>query len=62
MKKGLLIGLGVAGVVALLVIMWFISLNNRFVALQENVHSAWGQVETVLQRRYDLHPQFGQHG
>ena len=31
-------------------------MNNRFVALQENVHSAWGQVETVLQRRYDLIP------
>ena len=59
MKKGLLIGLGVVGVAAVLliiVIAWFISANNRFVALQENVHSAWGQVETVLQRRYDLIP------
>jgi LemA protein len=56
MKKGLLIGLGVVVVVAVLLVVWFISLNNRFVALQENVHSAWGQVETVLQRRYDLIP------
>ena len=43
------------GVLAYLV-DWFVSVNNRFVALQENVHSAWGQVETVLQRRYDLIP------
>ena len=33
-----------------------VSVNNQLVALQENVHSAWGQVETVLQRRYDLIP------
>ena len=56
MKKGLLIGLGAVGVAAILSVPWFVSLNNRFVALQENVHSAWGQVETVLQRRYDLIP------
>jgi LemA protein len=59
MKKGLLIALGVigaAGVVAVLLAIWCISLNNRFVALQENVHTAWSQVETVLQRRYDLIP------
>jgi LemA protein len=63
MKKGLLIGLGALGAaVVLLGILlgilgiWSIALNNRFVTLQENVHSAWGQVETVLQRRYDLIP------
>ena len=39
-----------------MLVAWFVSLNNRFVALQENVHSAWAQVETVLQRRYDLIP------
>ena len=27
-------------------------------ALQEEVHTAWSQVETVLQRRYDLIPNF----
>ena len=35
---------------------WGVSVNNQLVALQETVHSAWGQVETVLQRRYDLIP------
>lgn len=29
---------------------------NRLVALNENVDASWAQVETVLQRRYDLIP------
>ncbi len=56
MKKVLLIGLAVVAIVAVAFIAWAVSVNNRLVALQENVHSAWGQVETVLQRRYDLIP------
>ena len=56
MKNPLLAVLIGIVVVAVLLIVWFVSLNNRLVALQENVHSAWGQVETVLQRRYDLIP------
>ena len=56
MKKNLLIGAAVVGVVVLLLIVSIVSQYNRLVALQENVHSAWSQVETVLQRRYDLIP------
>ncbi len=56
MKRNLLIGAAAVGVVVLLVVAWFASQYNRLVALQENVHSAWSQVETVLQRRYDLIP------
>jgi len=59
MKKGLLIALGVVVcllVLGLMFIGWFIAIGNNLVALQENVQSAWGQVETVLQRRYDLIP------
>ena len=59
MKKGLLIALGVLGAVVLIVLLfvgWFISIGNNLVALHENVQTAWAQVETVLQRRYDLIP------
>ena len=56
MKKFLLIAFAVVLVVALGLIAWGISANNGLVALQENVHATWGQVETVLQRRYDLIP------
>ena len=56
MAKYVLIGLGVVVAFVLLLVVWAVSLNNRLVALQENVHSSWAQVETVLQRRYDLIP------
>jgi LemA protein len=35
---------------------WLASTNNRLVTLQENVKQSWAQVETVLQRRFDLIP------
>ena len=56
MKMILLAAAVFMAVVALAVVGWAIAANNRFVTLQENMHSAWGQVETVLQRRYDLIP------
>lgn len=34
----------------------FFSIYNKTVTLDENVDAAWAQVETVLQRRYDLIP------
>jgi len=55
MKKGIWIGLGVAAA-ALVLVASYISVGNRLVALHESVQSSWGQVETVLQRRYDLIP------
>jgi LemA protein len=48
----ILILLGVVIVLGL----WFVTTGNRLVALQENVNTAWAQVETVLQRRFDLIP------
>jgi LemA protein len=41
---------------ALLLGGWLVGLNNRLVSLQEGMSAAWAQVETVLQRRYDLIP------
>src|SRR5882757_6848408 len=53
--RGLLIG---GGLIALLVVvgLWFMNVGNRLVAQQEGVKTAWAQVETVLQRRFDLIP------
>ena len=59
MSKGLKIGLGILGVVILLIIItvsWVTGRYNNFVGLNENVKSAWGQVENVYQRRADLVP------
>ncbi len=41
---------------AVLTIGWGVATNNRLVALNESINGAWAQVETVLQRRYDLIP------
>jgi LemA protein len=62
--KSSLLGCGAIGVglIALLVIVaimfggWAMSINNQLVSLQEDMKGKWAQVETVLQRRYDLIP------
>ncbi|HEY2893948.1 MAG TPA: LemA family protein, partial [Pirellulales bacterium] len=42
--------------IAVLVGLWFMSVNNNLVGLQESVKQQQGQVENVLQRRFDLIP------
>jgi LemA protein len=56
MKKGLIIGLIAVVVIVLILFGKFIAINNTIVQLDENIDGAWAQVETVLQRRYDLIP------
>jgi len=59
MKKGCLIPLIVAGVLVLGVLSMggcVAGKYNGFVTQEENVDKAWANVETVLQRRYDLIP------
>lgn len=59
MKKGLLIGLGIFGVVviiAIILISWGVGIYNNLVGLNENVNKSWSQVENVYQRRSDLIP------
>jgi len=60
MSKGCAISLGVVAVLLLLLVVipgcvW-IGAHNRIVTLHEQIDSSWAQVETVLQRRYDLIP------
>jgi LemA protein len=53
------IGLGALAVVLLLAVViggCAVSTNNNLVSLQENVSASWGQVESALQRRFDLIP------
>jgi LemA protein len=40
----------------LLLAAWFVAINNRLVGLDEGIRTQWSQVETVLQRRFDLIP------
>lgn len=55
MKKGLIV-LGVIVAFVAVVGMWAASAYNRLVVTSEAVPAAWSQVDTVLQRRYDLIP------
>ena len=52
MQKGLI----VLAVVAVILGIAGVSIYNSLVNLDEGVNTAWAQVETVLQRRYDLIP------
>lgn len=51
-------GLVIAGIVAVLVIlgMMYVSIGNKLIGLDESMKTQWSQVETVLQRRFDLIP------
>jgi len=56
MNKNLLVVLGVIIGLVVLVGGWMVSGYNRVVAMDENVKTAWAQVENQLKRRYDLIP------
>ncbi len=59
MSKGMKIFIGVAIVFVILIFMtysFFKNTYNELVALDENINSAWAQVQNVYQRRADLIP------
>jgi len=57
MKKVTLITIAVILLVVVLIPgCMYVTLRNRMVDLDEGAITAWAQVETVLQRRYDLIP------
>lgn len=60
MNKGCLVGLaafvGIIIIAGLIVVVAFVGNYNRMVTQDENCRKAWANVETVLQRRFDLIP------
>ena len=56
MKKALIITGILLLVLVVIPLMLFKGSYNRFVTYEENVDAQWANVETVLQRRYDLIP------
>lgn len=56
MKKGLLITIGVIVVIVFILYRVFAGSYNKMVTKEEQVTSAWSQVENVYQRRADLIP------
>ncbi len=59
MKKGMVIGCGVAGFILIIfaiALFWGIGAYNNLVNLNESVIGSWSQVENQYQRRTDLIP------
>ena len=56
MNKSLLVILGVIALVVVIIGGWIVSGYNQVVTMDENVKTAWAQVENQLKRRYDLIP------
>lgn len=50
------IALGVAALVVVILISWLIGTYNSFVSQRQNADTAWAQIETQYQRRFDLIP------
>ena len=55
MSTGIVIGI-VAGGIALVVLLWGVSVYNGLVALRNRFKNAFAQIDVQLQRRYDLIP------
>lgn len=56
MSKNLWIPIGAIALVALIVLLSMVGVYNNLVGLREGQKTAMAQVDTVLQRRYDLIP------
>jgi LemA protein len=50
------VAVGALAVLAIGIFMWGVGVRNSLVTLDEGVNSAWGQVQSVYQRRADLIP------
>jgi len=55
MSAGIVIGV-IAGIVAIIILIWFISTWNRLVRLEENVNKSWADIDVLLKQRYDMIP------
>jgi len=55
MSAGIIIGV-IAGIVAIIILIWFISTWNRLVRLEENVNKSWADIDVLLKQRYDMIP------
>ena len=48
--------LGVFAAVLVVLVLWLVSIYNRFVRLRVECDNGWAQVDVQLKRRYDLIP------
>jgi len=55
-KKYIIAGIGILIVLLLIPILWFVSIYNGLITLDNTVEEKWAQVENQYQRRADLIP------
>ncbi len=55
MSTGMIVGI-IASVVAVIILIWFISTWNRLVRLEENANKSWADIDVLLNQRYDMIP------
>ncbi|MGB1485557.1 MAG: LemA family protein, partial [Poseidonia sp.] len=48
--------IAVAGVSALILLIWFFTTWNRLINLDENAQNAWNNIDVLLNQRYDMIP------
>lgn len=55
-KAGITTGILIIGILAIILVSWYVRSRNRLVTLDENIDSAWAEIDNQLQRRSDLIP------
>lgn len=55
-NKKLLLGIGIPLGIILLAVLWYVTIYNSLIKLNEEANNKWAQVETQYQRRVDLIP------
>jgi len=55
-RGGMLAGIAIIVILVLIFGSWYIRTRNRLVALDEQINSAWAEIDNQLQRRSDLIP------
>jgi LemA protein len=56
MPEMMLISGVILGFVLLILIVWFFSVWNRLINLEENVNKSWADIDVLLKQRYDMIP------
>ena len=46
----------IGGIVAVVLLIWFVSTWNRLVRLEKNVEQSWANIDVLLKQRYDMIP------
>lgn len=46
----------IGGIVAAVVLIWFVTTWNRLVRLEKNVEQSWANIDVLLKQRYDMIP------